>query len=150
MAKETAEHKKKEFDRSANAAEEAEFQKTEKTHDAERAHGLAVRQLWMVTDKKSERYGQNWRVLAFVEGNEGEEAKVKFQFQIPLGPGKPAESATACPNCGAKFPHGAILPIPATKQTDEINQTKFLTEAQLRKEWKTAGATMVEAGQVEV
>lgn len=112
---------------------------------------LAPRQLWMVTDKANPRYGQNWRILAFVEAaEEGGEVRVKHQFQIPLGPGKPAESHRGCPQCGYGLHLGASMNIPATRQTDEVNQTKHLTEAQLRKEWKEAGAVMVEKGLIDV
>ncbi len=112
---------------------------------------LAVRQSWMVNEPGSHRHGQNWRIIAFVEpAEEGGPSRVKYQFQIPLGPGKAASTHKGCPNCGYGQDRNALMTIPATRQTDERNETKVSTEEALRKEWREAGAVMVEKGLIDV
>lgn len=112
---------------------------------------LAPRQLWMVNEPGNPRHGQNWRILAFVEpAEEGGPTQVKYQFQIPLGPGKPASIHKGCPQCGYGLQQNAVMTVPATRQTDERNETKISTEEALRREWKQAGAVMVEKGLIDV
>lgn len=112
---------------------------------------LAPRQLWMITDRAEPRYGENWRIISFLEpAEEGGPTRVKYQYQIPLGPGRPAETHKGCPQCGYGVSLSAMFNIPATRQRDEMNVTKVGTEEALRREWKEVGAVMVEKGLIDV
>lgn len=108
---------------------------------------LAPKRLFLVTDAKSEHYGVNFRVIGLLEGNpdvDEDPSKVKFQHQVPRGPGRPAEIHHTCPYCRVPFPHGANLSVPATSETPQKNEILILPEAGFWKMVNAVGATLVD------
>jgi hypothetical protein len=106
--------------------------------------GFEPRQLYMVVDPKSPKNGQNVRIVALLEPLEGGEAKIKFQYQVPRGPGREAQTFNGCPECGYGAAEGAKMNIPATTETAQKNEIKFLTEGELKKFLKDLGARLVD------
>lgn len=102
-------------------------------------------QLYQVADPKSRFYGQNVRIMAILEpGLEGEEFRIKFQYQIPRGPGRPAETSIGCPHCKYGKEEGATFHLSATQETPTKNEVRMATKAELKKLLKEIGARLVE------